>query len=144
VPCRLSPAIRPELWTKLLMNCALNAISALTGERYGAIVADATARRVIEDIIRESVAVGAASGVRLDAADMIEAVWRLVQTMPETLSSTAQDLQRGKPTEIEALNGYIARVGAEHGIETPVNRTLHALVKLAEKRGEEGKGKREE
>jgi 2-dehydropantoate 2-reductase len=142
VPCRVSARIRPELWTKLLMNCALNAISAVTGERYGAIVADAATRRVIEDIIRESVATGAAAGVRLDVGDMTDAVWQLVATMPDTLSSTAQDLQRGRPTEIDALNGYISRLGGEHGIDTPVNRTLHALVKLREKEGGRGKGEK--
>ena len=52
--------------------------------------------------------------------------------LPGAISSTAQDIARGKPTEIDALNGYVARRGAELGIPTPVNRTLHALVKLLE------------
>ena len=52
--------------------------------------------------------------------------------MPEATSSTAQDLARGKQTEIDYLNGYVARRGAELGVPVPVNRTLHALVKLLE------------
>ena len=52
--------------------------------------------------------------------------------MPQQLSSTAQDMARRKPSEIDHLNGYIARRGGELGVPTPVNRTLHALVKLVE------------
>ena len=52
--------------------------------------------------------------------------------MPDLYSSTAQDVQRGKATEIDALNGFVAHRGAALGVDTPVNRTLHALVKLRE------------
>jgi len=52
--------------------------------------------------------------------------------MPQQLSSTAQDMARRKPSEIDHLNGFIARRGHELGVATPVNRTLHALVKLVE------------
>jgi 2-dehydropantoate 2-reductase len=52
--------------------------------------------------------------------------------MPSTISSTAQDISRGKHTEIDSLNGYVARRGAELGVATPVNQTLYALVKLLE------------
>ena len=64
--------------------------------------------------------------------------WRASHTpviataMPAQFSSTAQDLARGKPTEIDHLNGFVVRRGAELGVATPVNQTLHALVKLAE------------
>jgi 2-dehydropantoate 2-reductase len=52
--------------------------------------------------------------------------------MREALSSTARDIERGKRTEIDSLNGYVARRGADLGVPTPVNQTLHALVKLLE------------
>ena len=52
--------------------------------------------------------------------------------MPEQRSSTAQDIGLGKPTEIDSLNGYVARRGAALDVPAPVNRTLHALVKLLE------------
>jgi len=54
--------------------------------------------------------------------------------MAEALSSTAQDMNRGKRTEIDSLNGYVWRRGAELGVRTPVNQALYALVKLAEGR----------
>jgi 2-dehydropantoate 2-reductase len=52
--------------------------------------------------------------------------------MPAQYSSTAQDLMRGKPTEIDHLNGYVVRKGAQLGVPTPVNRALHSVVKLLE------------
>ena len=55
--------------------------------------------------------------------------------MPEALSSTAQDIARGKRTEIDSLNGYVVRRGAALGVATPVNASLHALVKLLEEAG---------
>jgi len=57
---------------------------------------------------------------------------KLAQDMGQATSSTAQDIQRGKRTEIDALNGFIARHGAELGVSTPVNHTLFGLVKLLE------------
>jgi 2-dehydropantoate 2-reductase len=57
---------------------------------------------------------------------------QIARAMPAQLSSTAQDMARGKPTEIDHLNGFVTRRGAELGIATPINQTLHALVKLAE------------
>jgi 2-dehydropantoate 2-reductase len=88
--------------------------------------------------VEEAVAVGRAAGVPLP--DMVEAGWQLGDSMPGTMSSTAQDILRGKRTEIDSLNGYLVRKGAELGVATPVNQTLHALVKLLEEAVEGGNG----
>jgi 2-dehydropantoate 2-reductase len=72
------------------------------------------------------------SGVAIDEAAMIASVWRTAETMASQHSSTAQDIVRGKRTEIGVLNGYVAERGAALGIATPVNRALHALVRLRE------------
>jgi 2-dehydropantoate 2-reductase len=66
---------------------------------------------------------------------MIDAGLALAASMPEAMSSTAQDLSRGKRTEIDAFNGTVSRLGEKLGVATPVNRTLHALVKLLEEEG---------
>jgi 2-dehydropantoate 2-reductase len=132
VPCVVSKNVEADLWTKLIMNCAYNAISALTGARYGPISKDPAARDVMRHVIEEALAVARAAGVRMVDGDLLEPAWRLGETMPETISSTAQDLARGKPTEIDSLNGFVARRGTELGVATPVNHTLRALVKLAE------------
>jgi 2-dehydropantoate 2-reductase len=134
VPCRVSAEIRVELWNKMLMNCAYNAMSALTNARYGRIAADARARDLMRRVIEESVAVARAEGVALDAAAMTEAAYRLGEAMSEALSSTAQDIGRGKPTEIDSLNGYVVRHGKQCGVPVVVNETLYTLVKLLEQR----------
>jgi 2-dehydropantoate 2-reductase len=134
VPCRVSTEIRTELWTKMLMNCAYNAISALARERYGRIAAHAGARDLMRRIVEEAVAVARVEGVKLDAAAMTEAAYTLGETMSGALSSTAQDIERGKLTEIDSLNGYVVRHGTQIGIPVPVNQTLYTLVKLLESR----------
>lgn len=132
VPVRIADDVIGELWGKLLVNCAYNAISGLAQQPYGRLAALPAIRDVQRDVVREVVAVAAAAGhpMQLDAA--IAAMDRIAVAMPAQLSSTAQDMARGKPSEIDHLNGYIARRGAELGVPVPVNRTLHALVRLVE------------
>lgn len=136
VPVRLSANIEGDLWSKFLANCALNAISALSRARYGHIASDAETWKSVEQTIAEVLAVAKASRVDLGALAQLpeaSAMARKIATqLPEAYSSTAQDLMRGKRTEIDSLNGYIARRGAELGVATPVNQALYALVKLAE------------
>jgi 2-dehydropantoate 2-reductase len=132
VPCRISENIEGDLWTKLIMNCACNAISALTRARYGRMASNPLTREVMRQVTEEALAVARAAGVHLGDVNLVAAVWQLAEVMAGALSSTAQDIGRGKPTEIDALNGYVARRGAELGIATPVNQTLHALVRLLE------------
>jgi 2-dehydropantoate 2-reductase len=133
VPCRVSENITVELWEKLIMNCAYNAISALSRMKYGRIARDAGSIEVMKRVVTEAVAVGKAAGVQLSADTMIAAVLKLgSEAMPEALSSTAQDIARGKPTEIDSLNGFLVRKGGEFGVPTPVNQTLYSLVRLLE------------
>jgi len=134
VPVRISPDVMGELWGKLLVNCAYNAISAVSQMPYGKMAALAAIRETQHAVVREVIAVALADGQKLLLAESLQAVERIAIGMPEQLSSTAQDIARGKPTEIDHLNGFIARRGAELGVATPVNQALFALVKLLEAR----------
>ncbi len=138
VPCRISENMDGELWTKLIWNCALNAVSALGRAKYGQIAASADARKVVETVVDEVLAVARAANIHPpgleDPKTAIAGAFKIATQMAEALSSTAQDMNRGKRTEIDSLNGYIARRGAELGVPTPVNHALYALVKLAEGR----------
>ncbi len=131
VPTEISPNVRGSLWAKLILNCAYNALSAIAQVPYGRLVQAEGVDAVIRDVVAECVAVAQADGVELPG-DIDAAVQRIVQTMPAQYSSTAQDLARGKRSEIDYLNGFIVRRGEALGIATPVNRVLHALVKLLE------------
>jgi 2-dehydropantoate 2-reductase len=135
IPCRISDAIEVDLWAKIVMNCAYNAISALTRARYGRIIRFEPVRGVVRRVIAETVAVARAEGVSLSEPGLVDAALQLGEAMSGALSSTAQDIGRGKPTEIDSLNGYVARRGSALGIPTPVNDTLSALVKLLEQSG---------
>ena len=134
VDVRISPDVMGELWGKLLVNCAYNAISAVSQMSYGKMTALAAIRETQHAVVREVVAVALADGQKLLLAESLQAMERIAIGMPEQLSSTAQDIARGKPTEIDHLNGFIARRGAELGVATPVNQALFALVKLLEAR----------
>lgn len=133
VPCRISENLEGELWVKLIMNCAGNAISALAGTTYGRIVSHEPAMQVVKKVIDEAVAVARAAGITLPPTDLTAAGLRLLAgDLKNATSSTAQDIAAGRRTEIASLNGYIAARGAALGIPTPVNHTLFALVKLLE------------
>ncbi len=108
VRCPIAPDIEAALWTKLTINCACNAISALGDARYGRMAASGDVRAVMEEAARETVAVARADGVMLDADALVASTWALAGAMAQQFSSTAQDIQRGKPTEIDALNGFVA------------------------------------
>jgi 2-dehydropantoate 2-reductase len=139
IPCRISENIEGELWVKLLRNCALNAISALGHVRYGQIAQNANAKQLMQNIVDEVLAVARAARVVMpgvhDRKSGMAAAMELAMQMADAFSSTAQDLNRGRPTEIDALNGYVARRGAELGVPVPVNHALFTLVKLAEQKG---------
>lgn len=132
VPCPVSDDIDAALWRKLITNCTFNAISALGRARYGRMAAEPAIRELMETVIREVLAVARAGGITIDEAAMIASVWRTAGAMESQHSSTAQDILRGKRTEIDMLNGYVATRGDELGVPAPVNRTLHALVRLRE------------
>jgi 2-dehydropantoate 2-reductase len=135
VPCVVSENIEADLWTKMIINCAYNAVSALGRAKYGRLAHNPWTREVLRRVVEETAAVARAAGVRFPAVDLVETTLKLAEAMSEATSSTAQDIARGKRTEIDSLNGYVARRGAELGVPTPVNQTLHALVKLLEEAG---------
>ncbi|HUJ41333.1 MAG TPA: 2-dehydropantoate 2-reductase [Candidatus Acidoferrales bacterium] len=132
VPCRVSDNIDGELWLKLVWNCAGNAVSALGRATYGLAGSLEPVRRVMAAAAEEVAAVASAAGVRLPQTDLVAMGFKLASSLGPATSSTSQDIERARPTEIDSLNGFIARRGAALGVPTPVNHTLWALVKLRE------------
>ena len=123
------------LWSKLIINCAFNALSAVGDISYGPMLEVEGTRDVVASVVQEAVAVARACGVSI-SDDIIAQILKIPAAMPNQKSSTAQDLARGKPSEIDFLNGYVVRKGAEFGIPTPTNHALQVMVKLAQ-RGKE-------
>ncbi len=133
VPTDISDNVRGALWTKLITNCAYNALSAITQLPYGRLVKGEGVTVVLRDLVDECVAVAKADGVTLPG-DVDAAVRKIAETAAGQYSSTAQDLARGKRSEIDQLNGFVVRRGEALGVATPANRLLHAIVKLIESR----------
>jgi 2-dehydropantoate 2-reductase len=131
VPVEVSDNVAGALWAKLIVNCAYNALSAITQMPYGRLAQGEGVQQMMRDVVQECLSVAAASGV-IVPGDSLQDVARIAQTMSGQISSTAQDLARGKRSEIDHLNGYVVRQAQLMGIAAPVNHALHTLVKLLE------------
>lgn len=137
IPVQVSDAVDGALWSKLVLNCAYNAMSAIGRITYGPLWDFEGVPALMRTVTDECLAVAHARGVRFDGGP--EAVWaaveRIAQTMPTQYSSTAQDYFRAKPSEIDHLNGAVVRLGEAAGIATPANRAIWTLMRLAEAAG---------
>lgn len=123
-----------SLWAKLVVNCAINPLSAITRLPYGKMVEQDGIPQLMEEIAGEAIAVARAEGIAVPDG-VFETLRAIPTSMAEQYSSTAQDLMNGKPTEIDFLNGEIVARAARHDIAVPLNRTLTLLVKSAERFG---------
>jgi 2-dehydropantoate 2-reductase len=133
VPVQISDNVAGALWVKLIINCVYNGLSAITQLPYGRIAPGEGIAGVMDDIVAECLAVAQADGVTVPG-DIRAAVAGISKSMATQKSSTAHDVARGRKSEIDHINGYVLKRGAALGIATPVNRTIHALVRLLENR----------
>jgi 2-dehydropantoate 2-reductase len=136
IPARATTTILQVLWAKVLYNCALNGLSTLLEVPYGTLLDFPHARRLMEEIIEEAYRVAAAHQIQLEPSTA-EAYRALLFTrlIPDTAahrSSMLQDVAAGKPTEIEALNGALVRLGEHAKVSVPVNALLTRLVHAKE------------
>jgi len=131
VPVQVSDNVDGELWAKLILNCAYNAISAIVKLPYGVLFQNEGARDLMRLVVHECLAVAQRESVTVPG-DSWQGVERIAATMPGQFSSTAQDLMRGRRSEIDHLNGYIVRKGISLAIDTPANQALYSIVKLLE------------
>jgi 2-dehydropantoate 2-reductase len=133
ITVEISAEVQGALWAKLVLNCAYNALSAISGLTYGPLAQAEGMQQTMRQLVQECLEVAQADGVRIPG-DAWQAVERIAQTMPTQRSSMAQDLARGRRTEADHINGHVAARGAALGIAAPVNQALHALVKVLEQR----------
>lgn len=133
VPAEVSETVAGALWAKLILNCCYNPLSAIGQSPYGRLMEMDGICGLMEEVVSECLAVAAALGVPIPG-DILGAVLGLAATMPDQMSSMAQDIARNRKTEIDDLNGYVVRTGARLGVATPVNRSLWMALKLLESR----------
>jgi 2-dehydropantoate 2-reductase len=124
---------RPAQWRKVIFNAATNPVGALTGLTHGRVCEDPALRRLVTGLVDEGKAVVAAQGVELDA-DPEQLIDHAAK--PEVAyghkASMLQDVEARRATEVDWLNGGIARFGRELGVPTPLNDTITALIKGVE------------
>lgn len=119
--------IRPVLWNKLFANVGINAITALTNIRNGQLLDLEPTRTLVEAAVTEAMDV--ARALQVDVAENgLANVFTIAEATGSNRSSMGQDVDAHRPTEIEAINGYIVRRGEELGIDVPVNRALTCLI----------------
>lgn len=131
IPTRISSDIRSVKWRKLIWNAAFNPLAALTGARVLQLIEDDDSRSLAESAMREAIAVGDALGLQVRDYDMARATQR-DPDWARSKTSMLQDIERGRPTEIEALTGAVVRNGERTGVPTPVCTTLLRLVRAKE------------
>jgi 2-dehydropantoate 2-reductase len=131
LPSEVSNRVFDALWTKLIINCAFNGLSAIAQLSYGDLIRQPHVQQTMRDIFDECVAVARADGITL-ADNLWQSLTEIAVTMAGQRSSTAQDLARGRKSEIDHLNGYVVRRGKELGVPAPVNRAVLCAVQLLE------------
>lgn len=128
IPSTVTPRVLDALWTKLAINCAYNALSALTQLPYGELVQRPGIIETMRSLIEECRAVAKAAGISLPDT-LQEDTLAISKTMAGQLSSTARDVARGRRSEIDFINGFVVREGERLGVATPANRAIHSLVR---------------
>jgi 2-dehydropantoate 2-reductase len=124
----LADARGPQ-WRKVIFNAATNPIGALSGLTHGRVCERPDLRRLVSALVDEGKAVAAAQGIELDAdpEELIDYAARK-EVAYDHKASMLQDVEARRPTEVDYLNGGIVRFGREHGVETPLNRAVAALI----------------
>lgn len=138
LPCEVVPDIAPDLWAKMLFNCALNPLGAIFNVPYGALAEQENSRQIMDEVIHEVFAVMTAAGYSTHwagAGDYLKDFYgTIVPLAAKHRSSTLQDIQAGKKTEIDALNGAVIRLGKEYGIAVPCNAMLYNMIRFMERK----------
>ncbi len=139
VETRVSSDIGSVKWRKLVWNASFNPLTALTGRRVLDLIEDDNARTLAENAMREAIAVGRGLGHKIDDS-IIERATQRDPNWADSKTSMLQDIERGRPTEIDALCGAVVRGGERVKVPTPINSTLLGLVKAKEREVIETRG----
>ena len=139
IPCQLTDDIRRTKWEKMCWNCVFNPLTVIIDDKVAKALDHPEMLWVIHQIVGEVAAVAATVKVPL-ASDMAEKVVRWTEELRDIHTSMYDDWKAGRPTEIDYLNGYIAKLGRELGIPTPLNDALTAMIKTITERERIGPG----
>jgi len=130
--CKMSRDIKSLLWSKLIINVGINALSAITRLPNGKLIEYEGTRRILRDAVTEATRIAKRKRIKLIFDDPLAKVEAVCEGTPGNLSSMLQDILRKKRTEVDFINGVIVRLGQELGIDVPTNKFLLDLVKTIE------------
>ena len=129
---QVSDDLESTIWGKLVINVGINALTAITRLNNGRLLEFEGTRRIMEDAVAEAVAVAGAKKVKIPQEDPLAQVQEVCRLTAANVSSMLQDVLACTKTEIDAINGAVAKLGAEAGVDTPANAALTSLVKTIE------------
>ena len=134
MPAEAVPDARGPQWRKVIFNAATNPLGALTGLTHGRVCEQPALRRLVTRLVDEGKAVATAQGIVLDAdpEELIDYAAR-IDVAYDHKASMLQDVEARRQTEVDYLNGGIARLGSKHGVPTPLNQAILALVRGVER-----------
>jgi 2-dehydropantoate 2-reductase len=120
--------IQPFIWRKLIINCAINPLTAILRVKNGELLEDQSARELLKLLVEETVQVSQAMNIPLGINNPVKMVKKVAQETSKNLSSMLQDILRGVPTEIDAMNGEIIRIAEFYNLNVPVNKLVYAVI----------------
>ncbi|MGI6065308.1 MAG: ketopantoate reductase family protein [Bacillota bacterium] len=136
IETEVSPDIQGALWTKLIVNAAINPLTAISGLYNGELQEHRDILEIMQQIVNEAMGVAAAEKVKLQADDMLSYVKSICHATASNKSSMLMDILNGRRTEIDAINGMIVQKAKEHYLSAPVNETITHLVRVLERSNE--------
>jgi 2-dehydropantoate 2-reductase len=131
--CRVEGDVAGLMWSKLIINVGINALTAITGQPNGKLLDFEETKSLMADLVAEAAAVAGARGIRLTYDDPLAAVHDVARKTGANRSSMLQDFDRKRPSEIDFINGAIVHEAAAAGIPVPVNAAVTRIVKAMEK-----------
>jgi len=127
-----------EIWAKTIINSAINPLTAILSAPNGIIISDTEISKMAQDLIREGVGIARAYDMDLTFDEMKERTFRVAERTARNRSTMLQDIQRGRRTEVDSINGALFEKAASKGIPAPFNLTMVRLIKALEDRNLEG------
>jgi len=125
--------IEDLIWSKLIINVGINAVTAITGLENGKLLDYPEIKEVMADLVAEGVKTAEKKGVKFTYPDPLAVVFEVAEKTALNRSSMLQDFDRGNATEIDFINNAIVREAEKLGMEAPVNKTVTGIVKTLEK-----------
>jgi 2-dehydropantoate 2-reductase len=129
LPATITERIHDIVLSKVLVNVGINPLGAITHLRNGDLVRNPLLKDLMKSAVEEALRVVEKLGISIADGDIVEKTFKVAEATAPNKNSMLQDVEKGKRTEIDFINGAIVRIGEEIGVSTPINYTLTALVK---------------